>query len=647
MAFNQSIAGQCALRNRGNVAVGDLEEWFEREGPKVHEAYGVETFYSTDQSRFIPGSEPPVVALRQFLVTAGRFHPTSQSDFIQYSQPGQAQEISIDLLNCSWDDVLKQLEAAKQDHLIASKKSTRKADRVLASAAPYMEFWIECLPEEYGLSVVKGGLALLFATARHKVENREKIIQTFEEIPDMIRTMDAAYKLFNRDGEENVSNIAKDFYDQLCEDIPQLVQILNGKSSRLSRVKNRLGGGLPETQTVDGVLARLKQKCSAMGSTISRIKMKLQAKSHDDLRAMRSTTEAIRMEVAIISGQLNGLVTKSEFEQLTRTNNRDLVSFGSHLIDSMRQEVRSEVKAIMEAHSAADLAAEAKTMLLWMTQENAMLQEHIAKLQIEYTHSRQPSPIPIPTNPALTELDLMHILNVVPQSWTDDLAFVLRQASRMDTDSKARARWLMKTRHFQDWFKAPHSALLLAVGAVRLEKVSPMSVLTSSIALNLLELPSTVVLHFFCGKHMDTDADDNLSGPLGMLRCLIAQLVLAYETPLPNLNSMGPPEFVRDCYSRTLEALCEVFRRLVEQISQGVTIFVLVDGVSWYEQGGWAAELEFIVGLLKVLSRQDSLPVFKVLLTSPSRTKNVQDLVDLSSEYVSLAPGNMDYMPLV
>ncbi|KAK8065117.1 hypothetical protein PG997_011864 [Apiospora hydei] len=636
MASHLPIVANYPLGNGGVVTAELLESWCRGEGASVHEAYGVETYYSKDQSKFIPGPEPAVVALRQLLVQVGQLQIPTQLDVFNDNQSSHVQTTSLDLLKCSWDDVINQLEAAKVENGKHSKKAKRRIDRAIDSAAPYMEYWIECLPEEYGLSVVKGGLTLLFVTARRKEQNREKIIQVFEEIPGMIRTIDAAYKLFSRDDDEDVAGLAKSFYDQLCEDIPQLVEILNGTKTRFSRMKNRFAGGSLETQTVDSILGRLNQRSSAMKTTIDRIKTKLQAKTSDDLQVIRSRIEDTNMGIAIVSGQLGGLASKDDLERLLQKANGKLALLGTQLIDTVRHEVQSQVKSILKDHSAADHAAEAKTMLLWITQEIAMLRERVAtqNLQIEYSHPRQPSPRPIPETPVLSEQDLMHILDVDPRSWTEDLASVLRQASRMDADSKARARWLMKTQHFQRWFGASHSALLLAAGALRLEKVSPMSVFTSSIALNLLEPPDTIMLHFFCGKHLDADAEDHLSGPLGMLRCLIAQLVIAFKAPLPNLNAIGSPQFIHDCYNRTLNALCEVFRLLVEHTPHGVTVFVLIDGVSWYEQGDWTADLNFIIGLFKVLTEPHRLPVFKVLLTSPSRAMEVQNLVDLDSDIV-------------
>lgn len=63
----------------------------------------------------------------------------------------------------SWEDVLMQLEIAKASCLVDDKKASRKADRFLAKAASYTEKWIDLIPDEYGLSIVRGGLGLIFS----------------------------------------------------------------------------------------------------------------------------------------------------------------------------------------------------------------------------------------------------------------------------------------------------------------------------------------------------------------------------------------------------------------------------------------------------------------------------------------------------
>lgn len=159
----------------------------------------------------------------------------------------------IDVCNCSWDEVLAQLAQAKTEDHDKDKWKSRKIGNFIASAAPYAKEWIEMMPDEYGLKVLKGGLALVFSvsraakyvgqtdsnsnftqTIRQRSENRAKIINAFEDLPDTIRTIDAACKIFSANEEENTPKLAKAFYDQLFRDIPQLIKILLRKDQSIT-----------------------------------------------------------------------------------------------------------------------------------------------------------------------------------------------------------------------------------------------------------------------------------------------------------------------------------------------------------------------------------------------------------------------------
>lgn len=257
---------------------------------------------------------------------------------------------------------------------------------------------------------------------------------------------------------------------------------------------------------------------------------------------------------------------------------------------------------------------------------------------------KQPSPYAMPP---ITSLDLLRTLDVDPTPQTRDLEFVLKQASRMSAEDQGRSRWLTRTPQFQAWMCTPAHSLFLADGAMRLERISPMSVLTGTLATSLIEVPSVVTVYFFCGRNLDEDAGDELSGPNGMLRSLITQLILFFTPPSPSLSSMKSPDFLCDFYNQTLPVLCEVFRLLVEQLPPWTKLYCLLDGISLYEQGHWVTDLRFIVGMFEDMIKQPGGPVVKVLMTSANRSTEVRDLVDIESQYVSLAAGNIDYVPLV
>ncbi|KAI1324565.1 hypothetical protein F5Y16DRAFT_411940 [Xylariaceae sp. FL0255] len=531
------------LASGGVVQVGEVESFFESDGTRIHRAYGEETHWVAGQEVFKVGREPPKQKLTNLLLLYRR----SAGDIASTSS------INLDLCQCSWDDVLTQLEAAKATSSVSNRKA-HKAYRFLAKAASYSEKWIELIPDDYGLSVVRGGLALVFAMATAEVENREKIIRAFEDLPDMIRTMETA------------------------------------------KVMNKLAAGTPETDKIDKILERVKRRSEKLEST------------------------NLEMGVTFLS------------QLPTRHDIRD---FEHSFLNQVRQVVQSGVQEIIK-QTKGDFTAEAKTFVFKMVQENESLKHQNALLyaknrQIEYERSRQSSPL---AGPLLSALDLMQIINVDPTLPNEDLGFSIKQSFRMTPEEQGRARWLMKTQLFQAWTNAARHSI---------------SVLISVLATSLIQVPGTVVIHFFCGKHLDQE--DGISGPQGLLRSLITQLLLQFLPPQPNLSGINSHEFLRDCYQLKFPALCEVFWLLFEQLPASSTVYCLIDGVAYYEQWQWIDQLRFLVGFFRHIMSTKQLsmegPYLKVLLASSVKSTEMRDLFDMEREYVSLAAGRIDYFPLV
>lgn len=358
---------------------------------------------------------------------------------------------------------------------------------------------------------------------------------------------------------------------------------------------NRLAVGAPETKKVDEILERIERATKKLESRIKRIKMKLDAKEQSEIATIRREAQATHAGMSLIYSDVQQIPTRSEMANFTQ-------AFHQSITKSIREEVQFSVQDAIKQQTKGDFAAETKTFVLRMIEENEHLKQLNAQLsaenkQIGHRLSRQPSPI---EGPLISELDLMRILDVDYHHWTEDLKFVLKQAARQSREDQGRARWLMRTPGFQSWMERPQNSLLLVDGAMTLERVSPMSVLTATLTLTLLQAPSAVVVYFFCGSHLDTDAEAELSGTGGMLRSLIAQLVLQIS-PSPDLRGINSHGFLDDCSKRHFPALCEVLRLLVEQLPPQTTLYCLLDGVSWYEQQHWVQELLFLVGLFKHL----------------------------------------------
>ncbi len=155
-------------------------------------------------------------------------------------------EIAVKAKGCSWDTVFEQMaEAARL------KSSQTNPGLFLPAGVQIASEIIDIFPDDFGLGVIKGGLALIFEVrsqdspwgifgtrrtntklqqaAQRRSENRDKILEAFETVPDVIITINTAYLLLNP--EEDDIDTRKKFFATLLSDLPFLIQKLLGKEA--------------------------------------------------------------------------------------------------------------------------------------------------------------------------------------------------------------------------------------------------------------------------------------------------------------------------------------------------------------------------------------------------------------------------------
>jgi hypothetical protein len=231
----------------------------------------------------------------------------------------------------------------------------------------------------------------------------------------------------------------------------------------------------------------------------------------------------------------------------------------------------------------------------------------------------------------------------------DDLEVVARIKSNLQERALGRAGWLVVTDRFRSWIRPELRAsdFVLVNGYLEdaLEtKASPLSILCASLMKTIASMTNMVVLAYFCGMHGNPDEWNG--GPTGMLRCLIAQLILASGASgndmavFPGLND----RLLHDVALQDLGALWVLFQELLGQIPPGTTVFIILDGISTFETSlnGWDDEFcKIIFQLQQLVSAEPrSTPVLKVLLTAPNRSIKLFWQVDSGSQ-ISLSAGNV------
>lgn len=89
--------------------------------------------------------------------------------------------------------------------------------------------------------------------------------------------------------------------------------------------------------------------------------------------------------------------------------------------------------------------------------------------------------------------------------------------------------------------------------------------------------------------------------------------------------------------SYELDHLCELFRKLLYQIPIDNVVFCIIDSISLYEKAEWRQDICFVVRKLREITETEELNVvFKFLITSSSRSRNVNDHIAREDQLILL-----------
>lgn len=215
-----------------------------------------------------------------------------------------------------------------------------------------------------------------------------------------------------------------------------------------------------------------------------------------------------------------------------------------------------------------------------------------------------------------------------------------------DVEAKLRTIWatprqdqdrvvaIMRSHKLQKWITSTDSSALLInanyKGSTRQQPTSFICAklvdsITPSPSNTQLEFRVTLPLAFFCGEHLQKDDPD--SGPDGLMRSLLAQLLLAYRD-----FDLRTIQHMQDLNYDDVNDLCDVFDQLITQLPHYIVVFCVVDAISFYEDSPAVCEEASIVvqALVDVVERtKESGCAFKLLLMSPWNSRMLyKDMLD-------------------
>ncbi|KAL2760258.1 hypothetical protein ACRALDRAFT_2024281 [Sodiomyces alcalophilus JCM 7366] len=685
------VSGEMKVLLNDDKELDVYKEWRSASGGDMLSAMKTATHYEKQTAAF----------------TVRKPHHNLEDVFSQYQS---VIRLDKDPKRCTWDEVLDHMEAAQSVYTArASGNPIRTALRHGRVIGETLGPLAEMIPEEDGLSVLRGGLVFIFKMVQKREENREKIFHTFQEIPMVLSNACEKCKIFP--GDQQLRQCVQDLCATLFYSIPKLADILLHKHNASLLDPMRILNHLPtrEAVLIDEILHDI---------SIATLKLSQCRENIVDAKLVRTEktvveglqqTKAIRQTVHATKYQLDkmGMAAQESHEQLTtqisevQTTGHDIRSGMLSVRDTVVQhseDVRAGVQGVdqqvqtltkvvetlrEEVRAKRDIAIQSGNAEL-----DALIQTGIYRIVIEHKYvqgeelgsrhcpshlpltSRQPTdmlqfylppdPDTQPANishfrspspygferPRFTTEDLLDAIAVPHLAPTEDLLRVQRHAKSLKEKDLGHTAWLIKTDQFRHWLASAPSDILVVDG----HSGSSYGT-TSPMAVFTGSLASSLIS---AGRSIvlhhfcgaHKSPSDPLAGPLGLIRSLVMQLLVYPDLPAPTLAFVDA-ELSHWLAQHDLGALLHCFNRILRQSPRESRVFCVIDGISEFETmlHGWRDQVYEIVMCLQRAVCDDLGFSFKVLLTNAGKSVRLAGMVE-PRQHVSLRAGNAFNRPV-
>ncbi|KAE9373805.1 hypothetical protein N431DRAFT_407513 [Stipitochalara longipes BDJ] len=519
----------------------------------------------------------------------------------QRQAPDQV-DFDFDLLRCTWDDVLHELEraqAAVSERDNRGENFYRKAWRALGTVETVLAPRLTTIPDN--LNVLQGGLVAIFRLARHRSQNRQKILRVFEDIPNVIMMAygKAGTIPQDRPGSLQLHRMIGELQQTLLRTIPDLIDRLNPV--------NFMGKAMHPFKdfNIDDLLAEVR--CSS--------------------ERVRACVEEVIDDMIVSTHQTvvgNNMVSKDIYVIAQQTEEE---------VGQLREKIEEILKQQKSFQAALD-AASGKNGLL------SFLMEYVKPEQSgEYKTPKESPPVYEPSTP-VTPKQLLGLMNVHHLRALDDEQHIIRRCQSLDSEAISHAATIFQTTQVQKLLQAPESGVVLVNGYTdrsQNTKITPITYVCATLTCALRRSASAnVVLAFFCGQH--SSSQDDLLGPQGLLRSLVADIVLslAQNECILEAAPIWFPASQRDFEELSFKDICQLFFHLVELVPKEIPVYCVVDGISFYEREGWREDYDIMMECFGSLIANNAVATaFKLLLTSPTVSRWLSDLMP-SHQKISL-----------
>lgn len=227
-----------------------------------------------------------------------------------------------------------------------------------------------------------------------------------------------------------------------------------------------------------------------------------------------------------------------------------------------------------------------------------------------------------------TTTQLLDVMNVHHLRAIEDENHIIAQAQSLGIEAIGWASSGFQSPEVQQLLHSLQSGVVLVNGFMdraQINKITAITHVCANLAHVLNCSADNIALRFYCGQH--STSQDDLEGPQGLMRSLVTFLILGLLQK--GCISISAPiwlsGFQGDLDKLSFRDTCQIFYRLVELVPKGVTIYCIIDGISYYEIDKFEKEYSFMMDCLGSIIASTSA-VFKLILTSATKSRFASQL---------------------
>lgn len=481
------------------------------------------------------------------------------------------------IVEADWRDILDAVNDAQHDAEVNAIKgasgSIRNLTRKLGDAGPAFTDWLEILPSDLYGSVLRGGfLIVINAAIRHK-ELCQEVFNAIGEIPEVIRGAEFSFTEYKSD--ELHRRVAK-LYNTIIETLHGILDFYKERASGRHR---------RAALNAFKAITRGSNYGQQIELNINNVKDAANLVKQEANRCMHRRVGEIK--------------TAQDYQTLQAAQIKNTSSEGLNVVRKIYEDLQYRFKCQdlqWKEAKANNLALRAELMDL----RRAIIPEPV---QRQGPSSRM----------------MYQLMGTSPDIVYQDMQEVLRSAQRFSAGLQTQAGEFMGSQRLQNWLTSPYSCNLLANGASGDHKISSFSFVATLLTQSLEVSKEALSLSFYCGLHTDAYRD-GLSDAEGMIRSLIIQLLAttSYDFDLEFVDR----RFIQALEANNLDALCALFEGIINQIPASVVLFLVIDGISFYETKDRVQSACIVMS--RIIDVADKAKfVFKLLVTSPGASPYV------------------------